>query len=117
MISVLKASTRTRTSLYSAVFILVRSSSMAQNSTSDTRFHANAAVLLEISKDVQGSDNHIPLSPQWLLPKPGEMFILVRSSSMTQNSTSDTRFHANTTTPSQISKDVQGSDNIIPLSP
>ncbi|KAI5392975.1 protein ESSENTIAL FOR POTEXVIRUS ACCUMULATION 1 [Lathyrus oleraceus] len=45
---------------------------MAQNSTSDTRFHANAATPLQISKDVQGSDNPIPLSPQWLLPKPGE---------------------------------------------
>ncbi|XP_057504554.1 protein ESSENTIAL FOR POTEXVIRUS ACCUMULATION 1-like [Actinidia eriantha] len=26
----------------------------------------------QISKDVHGSDNLIPLSPQWLLPKPGE---------------------------------------------
>ncbi|XP_073139157.1 protein ESSENTIAL FOR POTEXVIRUS ACCUMULATION 1 isoform X2 [Henckelia pumila] len=26
----------------------------------------------QISKDVQGSDNPIPLSPQWLLPKPGD---------------------------------------------
>ncbi|KAL2459066.1 GYF domain-containing protein [Forsythia ovata] len=26
----------------------------------------------QISKDVQGSNNSIPLSPQWLLPKPGE---------------------------------------------
>ncbi|KAL2521064.1 GYF domain-containing protein [Forsythia ovata] len=26
----------------------------------------------QISKDLQGSDNSIPLSPQWLLPKPGE---------------------------------------------
>ncbi|KAH6778792.1 hypothetical protein C2S52_010029 [Perilla frutescens var. hirtella] len=25
-----------------------------------------------ITKDVQGADNSIPLSPQWLLPKPGE---------------------------------------------
>ncbi|KAI5441653.1 hypothetical protein KIW84_010927 [Lathyrus oleraceus] len=45
---------------------------MAQNSTSDTCFQANAATPLQISKDVQGSDNPIPLSPQWLLPKPGE---------------------------------------------
>ncbi|KAA8528636.1 hypothetical protein F0562_035991 [Nyssa sinensis] len=28
--------------------------------------------LNKISKDVQGADNPIPLSPQWLLPKPGE---------------------------------------------
>ncbi|KAI8015691.1 GRB10-interacting GYF protein 2 [Camellia lanceoleosa] len=27
---------------------------------------------VQISKDVHGSDNPIPLSPQWLLPKPGE---------------------------------------------
>ncbi|XP_047322433.1 protein ESSENTIAL FOR POTEXVIRUS ACCUMULATION 1-like [Impatiens glandulifera] len=26
----------------------------------------------QISKDVHGSDNSMPLSPQWLLPKPGE---------------------------------------------
>ncbi|XP_028109042.1 uncharacterized protein LOC114307823 [Camellia sinensis] len=26
----------------------------------------------QISKDVHGSDNSVPLSPQWLLPKPGE---------------------------------------------
>ncbi|XP_004499141.1 protein ESSENTIAL FOR POTEXVIRUS ACCUMULATION 1 isoform X2 [Cicer arietinum] len=45
---------------------------MAQNSTSDTRHHANSAPPLQISKDVQGSDVSIPLSPQWLLPKPGE---------------------------------------------
>ncbi|GAU15315.1 hypothetical protein TSUD_03840 [Trifolium subterraneum] len=45
---------------------------MAQNSTSDTRLNANSASPLQISKDVQGSDNPIPLSPQWLLSKPGE---------------------------------------------
>ncbi|KAK2398412.1 GYF domain-containing protein [Trifolium repens] len=45
---------------------------MAQNSTSDTRLNANSAPPLQISKDVQGSDNPIPLSPQWLLSKPGE---------------------------------------------
>ncbi|KAL1353723.1 protein ESSENTIAL FOR POTEXVIRUS ACCUMULATION 1-like isoform X1 [Arachis hypogaea] len=39
---------------------------MAQRATSDSR------TPLKISKDVQGSDNPIPLSPQWLLPKPGE---------------------------------------------
>ncbi|KAG4962384.1 hypothetical protein JHK82_039073 [Glycine max] len=44
-----------------------------QRATSDTRPN-NLAVTppLQISKDVQGSDNPIPLSPQWLLPKPGE---------------------------------------------
>ncbi|MED6146680.1 hypothetical protein PIB30_036757 [Stylosanthes scabra] len=39
---------------------------MAQRAASDSR------TPLQISKDVQGSDNPIPLSPQWLLPKPGE---------------------------------------------
>ncbi|XP_020210585.1 uncharacterized protein LOC109795477 isoform X1 [Cajanus cajan] len=39
---------------------------------SDTRHHLSVAPPLQISKDVQGSDIPIPLSPQWLLPKPGE---------------------------------------------
>ncbi|KAL2964065.1 hypothetical protein AAZX31_17G236600 [Glycine max] len=39
---------------------------------SDTRLNLSVAPPLQISKDVQGSDNPIPLSPQWLLPKPGE---------------------------------------------
>ncbi|XP_016163200.1 uncharacterized protein LOC107605743 isoform X1 [Arachis ipaensis] len=39
---------------------------MAQRATSDSR------TPLQIPKDVQGSENPIPLSPQWLLPKPGE---------------------------------------------
>ncbi|KAK7376814.1 hypothetical protein VNO80_02231 [Phaseolus coccineus] len=43
-----------------------------QRATSDTRQHLSVAPPLQISKDVQGSDNPIPLSPQWLLPKPGE---------------------------------------------
>ncbi|XP_027940740.1 uncharacterized protein LOC114194603 [Vigna unguiculata] len=43
-----------------------------QRATSDTRHHLSVAPPLQISKDVQGSDNSIPLSPQWLLPKPGE---------------------------------------------
>ncbi|KAL8466642.1 hypothetical protein ACS0TY_035621 [Phlomoides rotata] len=38
---------------------------MADNSQFDS--HPNL-----ITKDVQGTDNPIPLSPQWLLPKPGE---------------------------------------------
>ncbi|XP_059636440.1 protein ESSENTIAL FOR POTEXVIRUS ACCUMULATION 1 [Cornus florida] len=38
---------------------------MADKSDFDSRSN-------QISKDVQGSDNPIPLSPQWLLPKPGE---------------------------------------------
>ncbi|KAJ1384943.1 GYF-like domain superfamily [Sesbania bispinosa] len=40
--------------------------------TSTTRLHISAAPPFQISKDFQGSDNPIPLSPQWLLPKPGE---------------------------------------------
>ncbi|TKY57726.1 PERQ amino acid-rich with GYF domain-containing protein 2 [Spatholobus suberectus] len=43
-----------------------------QRATSDTRLHLSVAPPLQISKDVQGPDNPIPLSPQWLLPKPGE---------------------------------------------
>ncbi|CAJ1972425.1 unnamed protein product [Sphenostylis stenocarpa] len=43
-----------------------------QRATSDTRLHLSVAPPLQISKDVQGSDNPIPLSPQWLLPRPGE---------------------------------------------
>ncbi|KAL2318700.1 hypothetical protein Fmac_032576 [Flemingia macrophylla] len=39
---------------------------------SETRIHLSVAPPLQISKDVQGSDSPIPLSPQWLLPKPGE---------------------------------------------
>ncbi|XP_061370655.1 protein ESSENTIAL FOR POTEXVIRUS ACCUMULATION 1-like isoform X2 [Gastrolobium bilobum] len=40
--------------------------------TSTTRLHISAPPPFQISKDLQGSDNPIPLSPQWLLPKPGE---------------------------------------------
>ncbi|XP_044510757.1 protein ESSENTIAL FOR POTEXVIRUS ACCUMULATION 1-like isoform X2 [Mangifera indica] len=45
---------------------------MANTSSSDTRHRLSLAPLHQISKDVQGADNPIPLSPQWLLPKPGE---------------------------------------------
>ncbi|PIN06730.1 GYF domain containing protein [Handroanthus impetiginosus] len=38
---------------------------MADNTAFDSRHN-------QIPQDVQGSDNSIPLSPQWLLPKPGE---------------------------------------------
>ncbi|KAK3231592.1 hypothetical protein Dsin_003473 [Dipteronia sinensis] len=44
---------------------------MAQSSASDSR-HLLSVPPHQISKDVQGSDNPIPLSPQWLLPKTGE---------------------------------------------
>ncbi|XP_058785332.1 protein ESSENTIAL FOR POTEXVIRUS ACCUMULATION 1-like isoform X2 [Vicia villosa] len=40
--------------------------------TSATSLHVSTAPPFPISKDFQGSDNPIPLSPQWLLPKPGE---------------------------------------------
>ncbi|RDX97269.1 hypothetical protein CR513_19975 [Mucuna pruriens] len=43
-----------------------------QRAAADTRLHLSVAPPLQISKDVQASDNPIPLSPQWLLPKPGE---------------------------------------------
>ncbi|GMJ02663.1 Essential for poteXvirus Accumulation 1 [Hibiscus trionum] len=45
---------------------------MAHTSASDSRPHLTVNPPLPISKDVQGSDNPIPLSPQWLLSKPGE---------------------------------------------
>ncbi|XWS14588.1 hypothetical protein CRYUN_Cryun35bG0022800 [Craigia yunnanensis] len=45
---------------------------MAHSSASDSRHHLTVNPPHPISKDVQGSDNPIPLSPQWLLPKPGE---------------------------------------------
>ncbi|XP_045799293.1 protein ESSENTIAL FOR POTEXVIRUS ACCUMULATION 1-like [Trifolium pratense] len=40
--------------------------------TSPTALHISTAPPFQISKDFQGSDNPIPLSPQWLLPKPGD---------------------------------------------
>ncbi|GMJ04992.1 Essential for poteXvirus Accumulation 1 [Hibiscus trionum] len=45
---------------------------MAHTAASDSRRHLTVNPSLPISKDVQGSDNPIPLSPQWLLSKPGE---------------------------------------------
>ncbi|XWS25746.1 hypothetical protein CRYUN_Cryun27aG0094200 [Craigia yunnanensis] len=45
---------------------------MAHSSASDSRHHLTVNPLHPISKDVQGSDNPIPLSPQWLLPKLGD---------------------------------------------
>ncbi|KAJ6389855.1 hypothetical protein OIU77_024153 [Salix suchowensis] len=45
---------------------------MANNSVSGSRPGLSLTPLFQISKDAQGSDNPIPLSPQWLLPKPGE---------------------------------------------
>ncbi|CAK8534667.1 unnamed protein product [Lathyrus sativus] len=40
--------------------------------TSTTSLHVSTAHPFPISKDFQGSENPIPLSPQWLLPKPWE---------------------------------------------
>ncbi|KAI4336887.1 hypothetical protein L6164_015364 [Bauhinia variegata] len=45
---------------------------MAERTNSDTRLHVSASPPHQISKDFQSSDNTIPLSPQWLLSKPGE---------------------------------------------
>ncbi|KAK8623345.1 hypothetical protein V6N13_118231 [Hibiscus sabdariffa] len=45
---------------------------MAHSAASDSRRHLTVNPPLPISKDVQGSDNAVPLSPQWLLSKPGE---------------------------------------------
>ncbi|KAH9758670.1 protein ESSENTIAL FOR POTEXVIRUS ACCUMULATION 1 [Citrus sinensis] len=44
----------------------------ANSSASDSRHQLPVTPPIQISKDVQGSDNPLPLSPQWLLPKPGE---------------------------------------------
>ncbi|KAL4331944.1 hypothetical protein GQ457_07G026230 [Hibiscus cannabinus] len=41
-------------------------------SASAFRHHLNVNPSHSISKDVQGSDHSIPLSPQWLLPKSGD---------------------------------------------
>ncbi|XWS24347.1 hypothetical protein CRYUN_Cryun28dG0093800 [Craigia yunnanensis] len=46
---------------------------MAHSSASDSRHQLTVNPPHPISKDVQGSDSPIPLSPQWLLPKPGEI--------------------------------------------
>ncbi|XP_042519960.1 protein ESSENTIAL FOR POTEXVIRUS ACCUMULATION 1-like isoform X2 [Macadamia integrifolia] len=46
---------------------------MAARSNADVRPHVSANTTpLQINKEIQGSDNLIPLSPQWLFPKPGE---------------------------------------------
>ncbi|PON40482.1 GYF domain containing protein [Parasponia andersonii] len=46
---------------------------MAARSNSDSRpQHLSVATSNQIPKDVQGFDNPIPLSPQWLLSKPAE---------------------------------------------
>uniref|UniRef100_A0A2P2MVP7 Uncharacterized protein LOC105633775 n=1 Tax=Rhizophora mucronata TaxID=61149 RepID=A0A2P2MVP7_RHIMU len=45
---------------------------MASSSSSDSRHGLSVVPPHEISKDVPGSDNSIPLSPQWLLSKPSE---------------------------------------------
>ncbi|KAK8580909.1 hypothetical protein V6N13_143966 [Hibiscus sabdariffa] len=44
----------------------------ASASASASRHHLTVNPSPSISKDVQGSDDCIPLSPQWLLPKPGD---------------------------------------------
>ncbi|KAK1276349.1 Zinc finger CCCH domain-containing protein 19 [Acorus gramineus] len=45
---------------------------MADQSNADSRHHLTIAHPEQITKDMQGPDNPIPLSPQWLLPKPQE---------------------------------------------
>ncbi|KAJ4966449.1 hypothetical protein NE237_018298 [Protea cynaroides] len=45
---------------------------MADRNNADTRHHVTVNTPLQITKEMQGLDNLIPLSPQWLLPKPGE---------------------------------------------
>ncbi|KAI3946143.1 hypothetical protein MKX01_024899 [Papaver californicum] len=48
---------------------------MAERSNVESRdIHVSSSLnsFQQISKDMQGSDNPIPLSPQWLLAKPGE---------------------------------------------
>ncbi|KAI6688858.1 hypothetical protein NL676_025686 [Syzygium grande] len=45
---------------------------MAHTTGFDSRPSLSLTPPRQISKDVQGSENPIPLSPQWLLPKPGD---------------------------------------------
>ncbi|XP_072950989.1 protein ESSENTIAL FOR POTEXVIRUS ACCUMULATION 1-like isoform X1 [Typha angustifolia] len=46
---------------------------MADRNNADSRRHlAVETPPPQLSKDMQGPDKHFPLSPQWLLPKPGE---------------------------------------------
>ncbi|XP_043709256.1 protein ESSENTIAL FOR POTEXVIRUS ACCUMULATION 1-like isoform X2 [Telopea speciosissima] len=45
---------------------------MADRNNADARHHVSVNSPLQITKEMQGLDNLIPLSPQWLLPKPGE---------------------------------------------
>ncbi|KAI3440069.1 GYF domain-containing protein [Psidium guajava] len=45
---------------------------MAHTTGFDSRPSLYVTPPRQISKDVQGSENPIPLSPQWLLPKPGD---------------------------------------------
>ncbi|KAL6216136.1 hypothetical protein ACLB2K_009362 [Fragaria x ananassa] len=45
---------------------------MADITDSGSRHHLSVTTPPQISKAGQGSENPIPLSPQWLLPKPGE---------------------------------------------
>ncbi|XP_052731994.1 protein ESSENTIAL FOR POTEXVIRUS ACCUMULATION 1 isoform X2 [Vigna angularis] len=45
---------------------------MADRISATRRHHISAGPPFQISKDFHGPDNPIPLSPQWLLPKPGE---------------------------------------------
>ncbi|KAK6939447.1 GYF domain [Dillenia turbinata] len=59
---------------------------------SDARTHLSLNSPRQISIDMQGSDNPIPLSPQWLLPKPGENKLGVVTG---ENHTSPHLGHAN----------------------
>ncbi|XP_077224090.1 protein ESSENTIAL FOR POTEXVIRUS ACCUMULATION 1-like isoform X2 [Tasmannia lanceolata] len=45
---------------------------MAERINANTHHNLSVSTPQQISKEILGSDNSIPLSPQWLLPKPGE---------------------------------------------
>ncbi|XP_068653770.1 protein ESSENTIAL FOR POTEXVIRUS ACCUMULATION 1-like isoform X2 [Aristolochia californica] len=45
---------------------------MAERTNAESRNSVLVNIPHQIAKDMQGSDNSIPLSPQWLLPKPGD---------------------------------------------
>ncbi|XXG45595.1 hypothetical protein AAC387_Pa02g0637 [Persea americana] len=45
---------------------------MAERTNVDSHPHLSLSALPQISKEMQGPDGSIPLSPQWLLPKSGE---------------------------------------------
>ncbi|KAL5715212.1 hypothetical protein ACHQM5_017067 [Ranunculus cassubicifolius] len=46
---------------------------MADGNNADSHHSLNVDTLHQLPRDIQGSENSLPLSPQWLLPKPGDI--------------------------------------------